>query len=108
MITAGVLLGLFVVWQVWWTDVEAHSHQAEVLREWDEREDVVEAPDQEAERRTDPPPVPEVSEEGDLIGTMWIPRLGDDYRFSIAHGVGMGDVLNQGYIGHYPDRKSVV
>lgn len=105
MITAGVLLGLFVVWQVWWTDVEAHSHQAEVLQEWDGREDVVVAPDQEAEHRTDPPPVPEVGAEGDLIGTMRIPRLGQDYRVSIAHGVGMSDVLNQGYIGHYPDTQ---
>lgn len=105
MITAGVLLGLFVVWQLWWTDVEAHSHQAEVLEQWDGQDGVIAAPPQEAEQRTDPPPLPEVGAEGDVMATMRIPRLGLDYRVPIAHGVGMGDVLNQGYIGHYPDTQ---
>ncbi|WP_454084499.1 class E sortase [Georgenia sp. Marseille-Q6866] len=105
MITAGVLLGLFVVWQLWWTDVEAHSYQAGVLEEWEKRDDVVKAPVEEGERRTDPPPIPDAVAEGELLGTMYIPRLGDDYRVTIAHGVGLGDVLNQGYIGHYPDTQ---
>src|SRR5690606_40537643 len=59
MITAGVLLGLFVVWQLWWTDVEAHGRQAQVLEEWDKQENVIDAPAQEGERRTDPPPLPQ-------------------------------------------------
>jgi sortase A len=105
MITAGVLLGLFVVWQLWWTDVEAHSYQAEVLEEWDGREDVVKAPAQEGERRTDPPPIPDAVADGEVLATMYIPRLGDGYRKTIANGVGLGNVLNEGYIGHYPDTQ---
>jgi sortase A len=35
-----------------------------------------------------------------------IPRLGPDYGpFSIANGIGLADVLNKGYIGHYPDTQ---
>lgn len=104
LITAGVLLGLFVVWQLWWTDVEANSYQADVLEDWREKEGVVQAPPQEGERRTDPPPIPAAVGEGELLGTLHIPRLGD-YERTIAHGVGMGSVLNRGYIGHYPDTQ---
>ena len=104
MITAGVLLGLFVVWQLWWTDVEANSYQEGVLAEWHDKEGVVVAPPQEAERRTDPPPLPGAVAEGEVLATLHIPRLGD-YERTIAHGVGMDDVLNRGYIGHYPDTQ---
>jgi sortase A len=31
LITAGVLLGLFVVWQLWWTDVQAEREHAQIL-----------------------------------------------------------------------------
>ena len=31
LITLGVLLGLFVVWQLWWTGVVADRQQAEVV-----------------------------------------------------------------------------
>ncbi|WP_324650191.1 class E sortase [Georgenia sp. H159] len=104
MITAGVLLGLFVVWQLWWTDVEANNYQAEVLEEWREKGEVIAAPPQEAEQRTDPPPLPAVGAEGEVMATLHIPRLGD-YEETIAHGTGMADVLNKGYIGHYPETQ---
>ena len=104
MITVGVLLGLFVVWQLWWTDVEAQAYQETVLQEWQEKENYVVAPtDVVATERTDAPPVPEAVAEGEVMATMLIPRLGTDYNVSIAHGVGMDDVLNSGYIGHYPE-----
>jgi len=105
MITAGVLLGLFVVWQLWWTDVEANSYQAQVLEDWRGQGDVVDAPPQAGEPRTDPPPLPTVGGEGDVMGTLHVPRLGPDYEYSIAEGVSLGPVLNQGYIGHYPDTQ---
>ena len=106
MITAGILLGLFVVWQLWWTDVEAHSFQAEVLQEWRAQENVVEAPVQVAEKRTDAPPTPSAVAEGESLGNLYVPRINGSERLAtIAHGVGMNDVLNKGYIGHYPDTQ---
>ena len=33
LITIGVLLALFVVWQLWWTDVVADREQAELVRD---------------------------------------------------------------------------
>lgn len=103
LITAGVLLALFVVWQLWWTDVEAGRHQQEVLDAW--RDQVAAAPAQEGERRTDPPPLPGPLVDGEVFGALHVPRISDAALASIAHGVGMDDVLNRGYIGHYPQTQ---
>ncbi|HLS49048.1 MAG TPA: class E sortase [Actinomycetaceae bacterium] len=105
LITLGLLLGLFIVWQLWWTDVEAHRYQATVLDQWQREPDYVEAPPQVAERRTDAPPVPDDRSQGEVMATLHIPRLGPDYNVSIAHGIGMDTVLNRGYIGHYPETQ---
>jgi sortase A len=105
MITVGVLLALFVVWQLWWTDVEAQNLQADVIQEWQGSDDYVEAPSLVGTPRTDPPPITENVAEGEVMATMHIPRLGPDYEFSIASGIGLADVLNQGYIGHYPETQ---
>jgi sortase A len=35
LITAGVLLLAFLVWQLWWTDVEGNRAQAEIVRNLD-------------------------------------------------------------------------
>lgn len=105
LITLGVLLGLFIVWQLWWTDVEAHRYQATVLDQWHREPNYVEAPPQVAEKRTDDPPVPAGVPEGQVMASLHIPRLGPDYNVSIAHGVGMDTVLNRGYIGHYPETQ---
>ena len=105
LITAGVLLALFIVWQLWWTDVEAGRHQQEALTDWRGQDTVVAAPAQEAEHRTDPPPLPGPLVEGEVFGALHVPRISAEPLASIAHGVGMDDVLNQGYIGHYPQTQ---
>ena len=101
MITAGVLLGLYVVWQLWWTDVEARAVAEEAVQEWTASDDVVQAPSQLGQERTDPPPIPDAVEHGELLGTMHIPRFGPGYQVPIAHGTSPVGVLDQGHIGHY-------
>ena len=62
LLTAGVLLGLFLVWQLWWTDVMADREQTGILdgleQEWG-------AVDEEriAPRQDGPPPVPATPED---------------------------------------------
>ena len=69
LLTAGVLLGLFLVWQLWWTDVMADREQAGILdgleQEWG-------AVDEEriAPRQDGPPPVPATPEDTMVFGTM--------------------------------------
>ncbi|WP_454778465.1 class E sortase [Georgenia muralis] len=101
LLTAGLLLGLFVVWQVWWTDVAVSDDQAAAV---EQIERSFETPSVEAavEPRTDAPPAVAPVGEGEGFATLYVPRWGADYRVPITQGVGM-DVLNTGAAGHYPD-----
>lgn len=100
LLTAGVLLGLFVVWQVWWTDVVADREQDAVVAAIEEGyAPAVEAP---AQPRTDPPPTVARVPEGQGFATLHVPRWGGDHEVAVAEGVGLRQVLNTGAAGHYP------
>ena len=101
LITAGLVLGLFAVWQIWWTDIGANRAQAESIQEltqgW-ERTQKIGTP-----RYDDPPAFEHTSEEGAFLGVMRIPRFGKDYAYTIEEGTGLEEVLDTGAFGHYPD-----
>lgn len=92
LLTAGVILLLFVAWQLWWTNLAADHEQTSVVsattRQWSHQET--------AELPVDDPPV-----EGEVWGILYVPRFGQDYAKPIAEGIDM-DVLNSVGIGHYP------
>ncbi len=99
-ITAGLILILFVVWQLWWTDIEANKdnqHLAGSLaEEWRENplDKLPEDPDT---------PVPAaLPAENEAFGIMYIPRFGPNYYRTIAEGVSLEPVLNRMGMGHYP------
>ena len=102
MITAGVLLGLFVVWQLWWTDVTAGRIQAQTIADldWAVPDDLV--PAVEALPTGDSPVVEPVPE-GDVFATLLVPRFGSDYEVPVVNGVDKRSVLDTGNIGHYPE-----
>ncbi|MBC7291150.1 MAG: class E sortase [Actinotalea sp.] len=106
LITLGVLLGLFVFWQLFWTDVVAERAQEQVVQDlgWARTGDaapdtVVAAPD--AEQR-DPAPVMDAPPHGTTFATLAVPRWGPDYVQPISEGVTRADVLDVLGIGHYP------
>ncbi|WP_307793759.1 class E sortase [Actinotalea soli] len=98
LMTLGVLIGLFVVWQLWWTDVAAGQEQAQAVADlgWEEPVTVPEPVE-----RTDAPPVLEEPEELTTFATLQVPRWGEDYVQPITQGVGQ-DVLDHLGVGHYP------
>ncbi len=101
-ITAGVIVGLFVVWQIWWTDIGANRGQAVAITQ--QREAWVDPGPQAGTPRTDAPPAfPHTDEEGTVLGIMRIPRFGLDYQYQIAEGKSLENVLDYGSFGHYPD-----
>lgn len=101
LITLGVLLGLYVVWQVWWTDVVAHQAAADQIEQWETT--LPRAPEQVAEpRTTEPPPATPVAE-GEQFATMYVPTWGADWQFPIAAGVDYATVLDNGFVGHYTE-----
>ncbi len=102
LITAGLIIGLFVVWQIWWTDIGANQAKAAAITE--QREVWVDPGPQAATPRTDPPPAfPHTDEENATLGIMHIPRFGPDYEYRIAEGTSLENVLDFGSFGHYPE-----
>lgn len=102
LLTAGALLGLFVVWQVWWTDVITADEQRSAVEAVEETYDTAAVP-RSTQPRTDAPPswTEEVSE-GQPFATLHVPRWGPDYEVPVTEGVSLG-VLNTGAAGHYPE-----
>lgn len=94
LITVGVLVLLFCVYQLFYTNVEANRAQAQERAEL--REDW--RPQQVAE------PVPDNFsgiEEGDGIAIMYIPELGAGWEKPVLQGVALDDLARG--LGHYPD-----
>ena len=121
LVTVGVVLLLLVVHQLWWTNREARrgaERKVEALeREWDTGREpaIAPSPQNTDTPNTDTPNTdtgtarqqPQQSTDRSLqpswsqaYAILTIPRLG--LRVPVAEGVGKQDVLNKGYVGHYP------
>ncbi|MFV0251990.1 MAG: class E sortase [Beutenbergiaceae bacterium] len=103
LITAGVIVALFVVWQVYWTDVEGARAASANISNFEE--DLPKSPEIPGEAQYGEPPVEPVPGAGETFGTMFVPRWGSGWEFPVAEGVGRDDVLDAGYVGHYPDTQ---
>lgn len=101
LLTAGVLVLLFLVWQLWWTDVVADREQSGIIDGLEQEWGTVDE-EQIAPRQDGPPPVPDAPEEGKVWATMHVPAF-DRPRFPLAEGVDLENVLNVKGAGHYPE-----
>jgi sortase A len=110
LITAGVFVALFLVWQLWWTDIEGNAEQERIVAElaWEEPPVAVSAMGEALDKPVlqpaigDPPvePEPELRE---TFAVMYIPRFGPDYIRPISEGTDRPTVLDPLGIGHYVD-----
>ncbi len=106
LITAGIVLLLFVAWQLWWTNVESDAKQSEVIKEFaqDLGAAASAAPDAPAAPAAPqdfgPPVVSAAPGHAGTIGIMYIPRFGESYTRPIVQGT-TGDVLDTLGLGHY-------
>jgi sortase A len=111
-ITLGVLLLLFVAWQLWWTDVEATLEQDrltdDLVREWaagtaapdGSGGDPVGPVDDPVVAPEDPAvPVSDTGPQGAAFAVIRVPRFGDDYARPVLSGTSR-DILEDG-VGHY-------
>ncbi len=113
LILAGLLIGLFVLWQLFYTDVQGERAQrAEVeATEWVDPgvvaginsgvDEVETIPDDLKMRGIDPPDM-EYPEFTEAFAAMMVPRWGEDYVKMVHEGVTRPDVLDPLGIGHYP------
>lgn len=100
LITVGALLMLYVVWELWWTNIQAGQEQQAM------RDEVVSQFEEEADEDYDgtaiDTTVPEFDESGPGWGVLYVPRLGEDFSVPVTDGVG-NDVIDHGVLGRYPD-----
>ncbi|MGN6300974.1 MAG: class E sortase [Angustibacter sp.] len=99
LVTLGVVLLLFLVWQLWWTDVTAGRVQQQVTHQlqdsWTPPPRT--APTAPATPVNDPPLK---LQDGKAFALIHVPRFGKDYVRPIIQGVEL-PVLDRG-VGHYP------
>lgn len=122
LVTAGILLGLFVVWQLFYTDILSGRTQHAALEDTDFAEDfrvppvtvidgVVNAADTEAPIELIPDELKVYSPAGapitaepaapETFGRLWVPRWGSDYVKPISQGTDREVTLDRLGIGHY-------
>jgi sortase A len=114
LITLGVVLMLLVVYQLWWTNVEASRAAdeavAQLQEEWSRPPLVTPSPSSEPTDQPDEPDEPEKDEGpreyvppefGSAFALMYIPRLGDKvWGTPVLEGVGDAELARG--LGHYP------
>ncbi|MFZ3570325.1 class E sortase [Streptomyces sp. BH097] len=126
-VTLGLVVLLLVVHQLWWTNRQARAgadHQVQALeQQWgdgpaagsggssdpgDSTEpaagtaEPTDAPSDDPSVAPDAPAKPAPRPDWDqAYAILGIPRLG--LRAPVAQGISKSAVLNQGYVGHYPD-----
>ncbi|WP_442785498.1 class E sortase [Actinacidiphila sp. DG2A-62] len=90
-ITTGVLMLLFVTYQLWWTNVRAHQQAASASNNLEHQwaKGTAQGPDRN----------PGTFSPGEGFAIMYIPKL--DVKAPIAQGVDKHKVLDKGMVGHY-------
>ncbi len=105
-ITGGVIVLLFLGWELWFNDLvvgqQMNEQGDQLSQEWNGG--FVEPAPPAKPDRADPgePIVASEPEFAATFATMIVPRFGVDYNKPIAQGVTLEDVLNPIGIGHYP------
>jgi sortase A len=124
LITAGVLVMLFLGWQLWWNDAimakEQSNAASEISQDWIEQDRLAQAESEASADTAEPdaaaetpgatdfgePIVADAPGNASAFAVLYIPRFGADYHRTVAEGTGH-DVLNSTRlgIGHYPDTQ---
>ncbi|GEL96096.1 class E sortase [Cellulomonas composti] len=107
LITLGVLLFGFLVWQLWWTDVQGNREQEAIVRELPRHS--VPTPEPEATEtgpivatpRRDAPPVMAEPAHAETFATIQVPRWDGEPERPISEGTDKAGVLDKLGVGHY-------
>ena len=101
LITAGVLVLLFLGWQQWLGDIivgnQLYGQSVQQSQQWIKAA----GPEKQQADPAAPPVITASLANGKNFGILYVPRFGADYARPIAQGTSLA-VLNQGNLGHYP------
>lgn len=104
LITAGMLVFLFLGWQLWLNDIIEGNRQNESAAELGETWSSGNTPiieDEAPEVDYGEPIVGTAPAEGKPFAIMYIPRFGSDWMRTISEGTSLAAVLNKNGVGHY-------
>lgn len=113
LITAGVLVGLFLGWQVWFNNMVMAGQQTSAAAEQSQKwiDDAIKAPrptptPTESGVPVDPP-VMAVPADYQSFAVIYVPRFGADWKRTIRQTVDVEKVLNSysAGVGHYKDTQ---
>lgn len=97
LITAGLFVLLFVVWELYWTNIganrEAEAHRDTMIESFGAQHDA------DFDGSGPDPSVPEDVTTGDPWGMLYIPRFGPDYTVPVLDGV--GEEIDSAVVGRY-------
>ena len=100
LITLGVVIALFVVYELWWTNIAAdrqtRQNSAALLHTW-----------AGAPAAAQPGPSDAIAA-GQSFGFLYIPAFGAGWRALIMQGTDRYQELNTGAVGHYTDPASAL
>ncbi|WP_296180241.1 class E sortase [uncultured Mobiluncus sp.] len=102
MLTVGVVLGLFVVWQLYVTTWQVQGATAAAVQSF-QSSTANDATATTEVQRTDPPPGVTIPAVGQTFATLHVPRW-DSMVIPIMQGTNEA-VLDTGYAGHYTDTQ---
>lgn len=114
LITCGLIVLLFLGWQVWWNSLVLSGQQtnaaAQQSRQW--TQNAPSTPEPTATTTPTgvsygPPPVMDPVGAAKAFAVLYVPRFGPDYKRVIKETVDVESVLNSytSGIGHYPDTQ---
>ncbi|MCX4686741.1 class E sortase [Kitasatospora purpeofusca] len=99
-ITLGLVMLLFVSYQLWWTNVQADAAADGARNRLEQQFDAGPAQGAPAPGQPAPDPAkPETFEPGKGFAIIHLPKLGQ--KFPIAEGTAKAPVLDKGLVGHY-------
>ena len=100
LICAGVLVGLFIVWQMGWTNMKMSNAQDKAVAATQKQFGDTNKEKIGAAQTGEPPAIDQNAAHGSVLGLMHIPRLAGKQTTSIYQGESL-DVLAKGGYGHY-------
>lgn len=105
LITVGLLLVLYVAWELWWTNIDSNRKQDQAVgnlfSDFDAPLEPLANSGAESPDYGDPAVLPAIEEEGRTFAVVYVPRFGESYSRPITSGVGTA-VLDTLGLGHYP------
>lgn len=103
LLTAGVLVLLFLLWQQWLNDIlvgeQLRQTSIEQTEAWGGADDTAVEPSSED------PIIVSAPGEAERFAMLIVPRFGSDYYRPIAEGTSTTTVLNRNNFGHYPSTQ---